>query len=80
MPNNTILVVDDERKIVDLVRLYLEREGYRVLAAYDGKSALALARQEKPALIVLDWMLPGVPVFPASTCAAPCVRSRPCPS
>jgi DNA-binding response OmpR family regulator len=60
MPNNTILVVDDERKIVDLVRLYLEREGYRVLAAYDGKSALALARQEKPALIVLDWMLPGL--------------------
>jgi DNA-binding response OmpR family regulator len=60
MSNNTILVVDDERKIVDLVRLYLEREGYRVLAAYDGKSALELARQEKPALIVLDWMLPGL--------------------
>jgi DNA-binding response OmpR family regulator len=60
MPNSTILVVDDERKIVDLVRLYLEREGYRVLAAYDGKSALDLARQEKPALIVLDWMLPGM--------------------
>ena len=60
MPSNTILVVDDERKIVDLVRLYLEREGYRVLAAYDGKAALELARQEKPALIVLDWMLPGL--------------------
>jgi DNA-binding response OmpR family regulator len=60
MPSNTILVVDDERKIVDLVRLYLEREGYRVLAAYDGKAALALARQERPALIVLDWMLPGL--------------------
>ncbi len=60
MPNNTILVVDDERKIVDLVRLYLEREGYRVLAAHDGKAALEQARQEKPALIVLDWMLPGL--------------------
>ena len=60
MPNNTILVVDDERKIVDLVRLYLEREGFRVLAAHDGKAALEQARQEKPALIVLDWMLPGL--------------------
>jgi DNA-binding response OmpR family regulator len=60
MHSNTILVVDDERKIVELVRLYLEREGYRVLAAYDGKSGLDLARQEKPALIVLDWMLPGL--------------------
>jgi DNA-binding response OmpR family regulator len=60
MPNNTILVVDDERKIVDLVRLYLEREGFRVVAAYDGQSALEQARQEKPALIVLDWMLPGL--------------------
>ncbi len=60
MPNSTILVVDDEQKIVDLVRLYLEREGFRVLAAYDGKSALELARQEKPALIVLDWMLPAM--------------------
>ncbi len=60
MPNSTILVVDDERKIVDLVRLYLEREGFRVLAAYDGKSGLEMARQENPALIVLDWMLPGL--------------------
>ena len=60
MPSNTILVVDDEKKIVDLVRTYLEREGYRVVAAHDGKAALDLARKEKPALIVLDWMLPGL--------------------
>ena len=59
MPN-TILVVDDERKIVDLVRTYLEREGYRVVAAHDGKAALEMARREKPSLIVLDWMLPGM--------------------
>lgn len=60
MAANTILVVDDEKKIVDLVKMYLEREGYRVLAAYDGKTALELARREKPALIVLDWMLPAL--------------------
>ena len=43
-----ILVVDDERRIVDIVKAYLERDGYRVLAAYDGKSALELARREHP--------------------------------
>src|SRR5713226_2575935 len=55
-----ILVVDDEPKIVDIVRAYLAREGYRVLVAYDGREALALARRERPDLIVLDLMLPEV--------------------
>lgn len=55
-----ILVVDDDRKLVDLVRLYLERDGFRVQAAYDGEAALELARGAEPALIVLDLMLPGV--------------------
>lgn len=55
---NKILVVDDEKKIVELVKAYLEREGFSVLTAYDGKTALAIARKERPALIVLDWMLP----------------------
>ena len=54
----TILVVDDEPKIVQLVRDYLERAGYAVRAAGDGKAALALARREKPDLIVLDLGLP----------------------
>jgi DNA-binding response OmpR family regulator len=54
-----ILVVDDDRKTVELVRIYLEKEGYRVLCAYDGPEALELARREKPDLIVLDLMLPG---------------------
>jgi DNA-binding response OmpR family regulator len=54
----TILVVDDEPKIVQLVRDYLERAGYVVQAASDGKAALALARREKPDLIVLDLGLP----------------------
>jgi DNA-binding response OmpR family regulator len=55
-----ILVVDDDRNIVDLVRLYLERDGYRVLVAYDGLEALKLARQRRPDLIVLDLLLPEV--------------------
>ena len=58
--NHSILVVDDDKKTVDLIRLYLEREKYRVLAAYDGQQALVLARQKYPSLVILDWMLPGV--------------------
>ena len=54
----TILVVDDEPKIVKLVRDYLERAGFAVRAASDGKSALSLARTERPDLIVLDLGLP----------------------
>ena len=60
MIKRKILVVDDDRKIVDLVRLYLERDGYRVLVAYDGLEALQLARQKRPDLIVLDLLLPEV--------------------
>jgi two-component system alkaline phosphatase synthesis response regulator PhoP len=56
----TILVVDDEARIVKLVRDYLERAGFDVLTARDGETALALARLERPDLIVLDLMLPGV--------------------
>ena len=56
----TILVVDDEARIVKLVRDYLERAGFDVLAAQDGETALTLARVEQPDLIVLDLMLPGV--------------------
>jgi DNA-binding response OmpR family regulator len=53
-----ILVVDDEPKIVKLVRDYLERAGFGVCAAADGKTALALARAEKPDLVILDLGLP----------------------
>lgn len=58
--NKSILVVDDDPKIVEIVSLYLKREGYRVLAAYDGNQALEMAREKKPDLIVLDLMLPGL--------------------
>ena len=54
----TILVVDDEPKIVQLLRDYLERAGFRVLTASNGKIALALAHTEKPDLIILDLGLP----------------------
>ena len=56
----TILVVDDEIRIIKLVRDYLERAGYTVLDASDGETALHLAHAERPDLIVLDLMLPGV--------------------
>jgi DNA-binding response OmpR family regulator len=56
----TILVVDDEKKIVQVARDYLEHGGFSVLAAYDGASALASARHSKPDLIVLDLGLPDV--------------------
>lgn len=54
----TILVVDDEARIVALIRDYLENAGYRVLTAGDGPTALASARAEKPDLIILDLGLP----------------------
>ena len=54
----TILVVDDEPKIVQLLRDYLERAGFRVLTAPNGKTALALAHSEKPDMIILDLGLP----------------------
>ena len=53
-----ILVVDDDPKIVSLVRTYLERDGFQVVSAGDGRSALDLFNRAKPALIVLDLMLP----------------------
>ncbi len=56
--NRTILVVDDDHKIVDLVALYLKRDGYNVLTAYDGQEALDTARRKRPDLIVLDLLLP----------------------
>jgi DNA-binding response OmpR family regulator len=56
--SDTILVVDDEPSIVEVVSLYLVREGFTVLTATDGESALSIAREHSPDLIVLDIMLP----------------------
>jgi len=60
MAGKKILVVDDDTKIVELVKLYLNRDGYVVITATEGNEALRLARESRPDLIVLDIMLPGM--------------------
>lgn len=55
-----ILVVDDDKKTVDLIRLSLEKEEFEAMSAYEGIEALNLARYASPDLIILDWMLPNV--------------------
>jgi two-component system, OmpR family, alkaline phosphatase synthesis response regulator PhoP len=59
----TILVVDDERNIVELVRLYLEKDGFTVVSASDGEQALAAFDRAEPDLVVLDLMLPKMDGF-----------------
>jgi len=54
----TILVIDDDRDILDALRTVLERKGYRVLTAMDGNSGLARAEREAPDLVVVDMMMP----------------------
>src|SRR3990172_5298967 len=54
----TILVVDDDRKITDMLRRTLAYEGYRVVTAADGHEALTKAQAERPELVVLDWLMP----------------------
>ncbi|MCL4393336.1 MAG: response regulator transcription factor [Chloroflexi bacterium] len=56
----TLLLVDDEKNIIELERLYLEKEGYKVEAAFDGKAALDKFRAIKPAALILDLMLPEI--------------------
>jgi two-component system phosphate regulon response regulator PhoB len=56
--NPTVLVVEDESALVTLLRYNLEREGFRVAEAKDGEEALLVAREQKPDLVLLDWMLP----------------------
>ncbi len=59
----TVLIVDDEANLVELLQGYLERESYQVLTASDGVTALELARTAQPDLVVLDLMLPGLDGF-----------------
>lgn len=56
--SQTILVVDDEKRLVSLVESYLKQEGYRAITAYNGRDALAVAERENPDLIILDIMMP----------------------
>jgi DNA-binding response OmpR family regulator len=53
-----VLIAEDDREIVKVVRAYLERAGFNVLTSYDGKEALFMAQQERPDLVILDLMLP----------------------
>lgn len=59
-PDPTILVVDDEASIADLLGEFLSSEGYRALVAHNGRDALLYALRERPALILSDWMMPGM--------------------
>ncbi len=60
MTGELILLVDDEPNIIELAQLYLEREGYRIITASNGKAALNAVEKERPALMVLDVMMPEV--------------------
>lgn len=60
MANETILIIEDEKNIVELVKFNLEQEGFRVLAASRGNTGLEMALGEKPALLILDLMLPEI--------------------
>jgi DNA-binding response OmpR family regulator len=60
MEQGDILVVDDEPSVIEVVSLYLKREGFRVRAARDGREALSAIHSDRPALVILDLMLPKV--------------------
>jgi len=60
MSRKKILVVDDEKDIVELVRFNLERDGFKVIPSYNGEDALRLVKSQLPDLIILDLMLPGM--------------------
>lgn len=60
MVKERILVVDDERDIIELIKYNLELEGFRVIPSYNGEDALRLAKREPPDLLILDLMLPGM--------------------
>ncbi|NJL27637.1 MAG: response regulator transcription factor, partial [Thermoanaerobaculia bacterium] len=55
-----LLMIDDDTKLVALVREYLAPQGFELLAAHDGPSGLEAARAQEPALVILDLMLPGL--------------------
>ncbi len=60
MPRGTVLVIDDERDLIKLVRYNLEKEGFQVISALDGEAGLSLATRERPDVVVIDLMLPGI--------------------
>lgn len=63
MSNQRVLVVDDDKNICELIRLYLEKEGFSVVLAYDGQSAIDLFKENTPSVVLLDVMLPKMDGF-----------------
>ncbi|GMK38926.1 hypothetical protein PCCS19_19800 [Paenibacillus sp. CCS19] len=57
---STILIVEDEQNMRNTMRGFLEQEGFRILIASDGRTAIYTTRAEKPEIVLLDWMLPGM--------------------
>ena len=74
----TVLIVEDEKNIVDIIRFNLQRTGYNTLEAYDGEAGLAMAREKKPDLILLDVMMPKMMGLTSAARCAP--RATTCPS
>jgi len=60
MPRKTILAIDDEKDLIELIRYNLEKEGFHVQGASDGETGLAMAAQHRPDLVLVDLMLPGM--------------------
>ncbi len=58
--NNTVVIVDDDKNICELVRLYLSKEGFDARCVFDGNSAVKLIEELKPSAVILDIMLPGI--------------------
>ncbi len=75
METGSVLVVDDDPKILELVRVYLQRAGYTVLTAADGEDALRKVEAHRPNLMVLDVMLPNVNGLISGTWAMACPSS-----
>ena len=65
MNNVTVLVVDDEKNIVDIIKYNLKKEGYEVITAYDGEEAVKLNEENEPDLILLDIMMPKLDGYAA---------------
>ena len=63
MSNQRVLVVDDDKNICELIRLYLEKEGFSVVLAYDGQRAVELFKENTPSVVLLDVMLPKMDGF-----------------
>lgn len=60
MSTNSVLIVDDDKKIADLLKAYFYKDGFITFLAHDGYKALAIIREQKPDIVVLDLMLPGL--------------------